>query len=67
MHYAVEPSKRYFTISKAGYIETDEKGLTFFKESKKGNRYILTADKQQQERMLLRFKELVQQRPKIRR
>jgi len=64
--YAVEPSKRYFTKSKAGYIKTDEKGLTYFNESKKGNRYLLTADEQQQERMLLRFKELIQQKPKSR-
>jgi inosine-uridine nucleoside N-ribohydrolase len=64
--YAVEPLKRYFTVSKAGFINTDDKGATFFNKAKKGNRYILTADKKQQEKMLLRFKELVKQKPKLR-
>jgi inosine-uridine nucleoside N-ribohydrolase len=64
--YAVEPLKRYFTVSKAGFINTDDKGATFFNKAKKGNRYILTADKKQQERMLLRFTELVKQKPKLR-
>ncbi|SMC91263.1 nucleoside hydrolase [Pedobacter nyackensis] len=63
--YAVEPLKQYFKVSKAGFIETDDKGATFFNKSKKGNRYILTADKRQQETMLLRFKALVQQKPKL--
>ena len=62
--YAVEPKGKYFTVSKAGQIEVDSKGFTFFKEAKGGNRYCLTANEGQQVKVLERFKELILRKPK---
>lgn len=62
--YAVEPSSKYFKVSKPGKITVDEKGNTFFKKDKKGLRYILTADAKQLQQMKSRMEELIMQKPK---
>lgn len=62
--YAVEPSSKYFKVSKSGKITVDEKGNTFFKGDKKGQRYILTADVKQLQQMKSRMEELITQKPK---
>ncbi|MFN0293788.1 nucleoside hydrolase [Pedobacter helvus] len=62
--YAIEPSSKYFTTSKAGKITVDEKGNTFFQKDKKGERYILSANAKQLQQMKTRMEELVKQKPK---
>lgn len=62
--YAVEPSSKYFTTSKAGKITVDEKGNTFFRTDRKGRRYLLSANTKQLEQMKNRMEELIKQKPK---
>jgi len=62
--YAVEPSSKYFKISKSGKVTVDEKGNTFFQRDKKGERYVLSANSKQLQQMKDRMEELVKQKPR---
>ncbi|MBQ0080739.1 MAG: nucleoside hydrolase [Alistipes sp.] len=45
--FAVEPSKKYFSLSKSGYVTVTHSSVTYFYEDKKSNRYYYKVDDKQ--------------------
>ena len=56
--YPVRPNRGYFNESELGWIKLDEKGITTFKPDPKGNAIILSANPQQQARIVEAFIQL---------
>jgi len=61
----VEPVLEYFDLSQSGNISVDNKGVTSFSSSKKGNCKYLIVNEDKKEKVLKRFIQLITQKPKI--
>ncbi|MDS1031310.1 nucleoside hydrolase [Porphyromonadaceae sp. NP-X] len=62
--YSVENSYSFFNISKAGKIIVNEKGRTIFVPDNLGNRYYLTINENQTEKIKQHFIKIITQKPK---
>ena len=61
--YPVRPNRGYFNEPPLGRVTVDEKGITTFKPDSKGNTIILSADPQQQSRIVEAFTHLASSPP----
>ncbi len=62
--FAIEGEKPYFTISKPGTIQVDEKGYTSFTENSNGNRQYLEVTPQQAASIKTHFINMITAKPK---
>ena len=62
--FAVEPSKKYFSLSKSGYVTVSQGSLTYFYEDGESNRYFYKVNDRQRMAIIRRIVALLEKEPK---